>query len=103
MPSQALIVFDSWLWKKSYPKIVRFFPTVSLIFSLCRNKYKINEWAVCVSLIIKNECRQRLLLKIFAEECLNHTLMPYTLQDIYSCVNTIVKAEVSQPFCVMGL
>lgn len=29
--------------------------------------------------------------------------MHYTLQDIYACVNTVVKAEVSQPFCVTTL
>lgn len=41
--------------------------------------------------------------KIFAEECLNHALLHYTLQGIYACVNTMVKAEVSQPFCVTKL
>ena len=42
-------------------------------------------------------------LKIFTEEGLNHALIHYTLQDIYACVNTIVKVEVSQPFCVTSL
>lgn len=76
-----------------------FSSTVALLVLLCRNIYKINEWAVHVSLIIENEYRQSWFLKILTEECLNHALMHYTLQDVYACVNTVVKAEVSQPFC----